>query len=474
VLFNSYLFWLFFAIVALVYWRLERRAQNVWLLAVSYVFYACWDWRFTWLLALATALTYHCALAIDKPDATERQRKLWLTIGLVWNLGSLFFFKYCGWFVDSLGALMQVVGMPAPGWVVHIALPVGISFFSFQLVSYLADVYRQKSPATTDWLSFGLYAAFFPKLVAGPIERQDRLQPQFEEARPPMTEETFREGLFHVLTGLFKKVVIADNLAVIANHVYDRPAGEVPFPEFIIGTYALAFQVYGDFSGYSSIAQGVAKWLGIDLMTNFKNPYFSENPSEFWKRWHVSLSSALRDYIFMPLSFQRNTLFYNCRNLMITMLLGGLWHGASWTFVAWGAFHGLWLCVEAVWRKKSGTTASQKSKGLTHLAKVLGCFHLVCLSFVLFRSGSMDQIVGLLGGVLRSWQWTHFASFGLGYLAFFIVPLIGYEFWTEKRRDLLALTSVHWGWRTAVYAFIVLLMLFFPPPSSNEFVYFRF
>lgn len=473
-LFNSYLFWIFFGFVALVYWRLGQRAQNLWLLFVSYVFYACWDWRFLGLLGAATLLTYCAALRIDKAGATPSMRRAWLSLGLLWNLGSLFFFKYCGWFVESLDAFLKLAGQSPTGWVVSIALPVGISFFTFQLVSYLADVYRQKSEATTNLECFALYVAFFPKLVAGPIERQDRLQPQFEEVRAPMNEETFREGLYHVLTGLFKKVVIADNLAVIANHVYNRPAVEVSFPEFMLGTYALAFQIYGDFSGYSSIAQGVAKWLGIDLMTNFKHPYLAENPSDFWRRWHVSLSSALRDYIFMPLSFSKGGLLYTCRNLLITMLLGGLWHGASWTFVAWGAFHGLWLCAEAVWRKICGITATPHSTGLKHAAKVLGCFHLVCLSFVLFRCDSIGQVSGLLGSIGKNWQWTHFASFGYAYLAFFTVPLMAYEIWAEKRRDLMALTNVPWGWRTAGYAFILLLLLFFPPPSSNEFVYFRF
>lgn len=474
-LFPTFEFWIFFLTVVLVYWQLPHRAQNRWLLAASYFFYAWWDWRFLGLIGGATILGYISALKMDDPGRTKTGRRVWLGIGLAGLLGSLFYFKYAGWFVESARDFMQAAGLGDPGWVVKIGLPVGISFFTFQLLSYVLDVYRRKHGATRHPLDFALYVSFFPQLVAGPIERQDRLQPQLEEPRKSgFTEEMFREGLYHVMLGLFKKVVIADNLAVIANHVYNRPAAEIGFPEFLLGTYAFAFQVYGDFSGYSSIAQGVAKWLGFDLMVNFRHPYLALNPSDFWRRWHISLSSALRDYLYIPLGGSRGGRWLTCRNLMITMLLGGVWHGAAWTFVLWGLFHGLWQCV---WVWVGGKKSPEPDVGPPLWKRVLLallCFHLVCVSWVLFRAGSLEQAVTLMGSIAQPWKWTSFAAFGYAYLAFFTVPLMVYELWVEKRGDLLSLTKTGWGWRTLFYSAVLFLLLFFPPPSPNEFVYFRF
>lgn len=472
-LFTSYVFWIFFAFVWLVYANLKHKAQNWWLLAASYVFYGCWNWRFVVLLVAATLVTYYCAQRIGRAADQPKQRRWWLGLGLAWNVGGLFYFKYVGWLLNETRALLTTLGMSDPGWVLSIALPVGISFFTFQLLSYLLDVYREKSEPTQNLLEFANFVAFFPHIAAGPIARQDRLQPQFETPRERMSEDTFREGLYHIMIGLFRKVVVADNMAVIVNHVYDRPASEITFPEFLLGTYAFAFQVYGDFAGYSSMAQGIAKWLGIDLAANFRNPYFAENPSDFWKRWHISLSSLLRDYVFIPLSMSNPSLIATCRNLFLTMVVAGLWHGANWTFAAWGAFHGLWLCVEAINRKRAGNKAPVAG-GWRKTMRILVCFHLVCISYVFFRADSLAQVWTLVSSVVHSWQWTSFCSFGYGYLLFFALPLVAYEWWTERERDILVLTSKPWAYRAVAYALIVIMMLFFAPPSANEFVYFRF
>ncbi|MGV3658739.1 MAG: MBOAT family O-acyltransferase [Prosthecobacter sp.] len=471
-LFHSFEFWIFFALVFVLHWRAGPARQNLILLVASAAFYGWWNWRFLAVLALSILVSYRCAIGIQ--DATQpRGRKRWMLLAALWHAATLFYFKYYGWMAVEMASALKSLGLGEPGWVVKIAAPVGISFFTFTQLTYLLDVYREKSEATRRFWDYALYVSFFPHIMAGPISRQDRLQPQFEEPRPWLDEERFRSGLYLIMTGLFRKVVVADNLAVIANHVYNRPAGEVTFPEFILGTYAFAFQVYGDFSGYSCMAQGIAKWLGIDLMANFRQPYLAENPSDFWRRWHISLSSALRDYIFIPLSMASPSIAATCRNMLVVMMLAGLWHGANWTFVAWGAFHGAWLSWE-VWSRHRAGGSPPAATGWRRTWRILATFHMVCLSYVFFRADSMADAWGLFSTVAGSWAWTHFTSFGLAYGAFFVLPLLLLDWWNERERDPETLTSKPWPWRAVVYAAIVLLMLFFAPPSANEFVYFRF
>ena len=306
--------------------------------------------------------------------------------------------------------------------------------------------------------------------MAGPIERSQHLLPQVTNPRPRLDETRFREGLYYVLGGLFRKVVIADNMAMIVNHVFSKPTGELSGGEVLIGVYAFAFQIYGDFSGYSSIAQGVAKWLGFDLMDNFRHPYFAKSPQEFWQRWHISLSSWLRDYLYIPLGGNRRGSFLTYRNLLLTMVLGGLWHGAAWTFVAWGAIHGIWLAVHRYLSGKFPPEGNQWA-----WIKGLATFHLVCLTWLFFRAETLEQALGMLQIVITGpWEWSQ-AMTGFFFLfGFFAVPLLLFEVWVEKRNDLLALTKVGWPYRFAVYAIVVFLMLFFGAPVSQEFVYFRF
>lgn len=477
-LFTSFTFWAFFAVVALVYWRLGHTARGYWLLGANIVFYGWWDWRFLGLLAGAVLVTFYCALKIDREETGERQRRIWLAVALTWLLGWLFFFKYAGWFLESAEALARLAGFEGTPWVFRVVLPVGISFYTFQLLSYLVDVYRRNQVATTSLMYFSLYLSFFPQLVAGPIERNESLQPQLETPLQGLDAERFRDGLYLILHGLFMKMVVADNLAPIVNAVFDRAgSGESPpFSDVMVAVYAFAFQVYGDFAGYSSIGRGVAKWLGIDLMVNFRNPYLANGPSDFWRRWHISLSSALRDYIFIPFSMGGRNLKAVLGGLMLTMLLGGVWHGAAWTFVAWGVFHGLWLSLEAVIRRgqAAGGNRPPAASGIGKWMRIALCFHLVCVSYVFFRAGSMGEAWSLLSSVGRGWEFTHFAAFGFAYLAFFCGPLMLYEIWLESRRDLLAICQVDWRWRAALYTVMVLAMILFPPPNKYEFVYFRF
>ncbi|MBT8405679.1 MAG: MBOAT family protein, partial [Gemmatimonadetes bacterium] len=318
-LFNSYLFWAFFAVVLLLYRGLKHRGQNRMLLVASYVFYGSWDWRFLSLIVFSTLVDYWVGLALADPSATDRRRRRLVTVSLVSNLGLLAVFKYLGFFVDSAAALLEGLGLQANLPSLHIILPVGISFYTFQTLSYTIVIYRRKLEPTRDLLDFGLYVAFFPQLVAGPIERASHLLPQVLRPRRT-TERQFREGLYCILYGLFKKVVIADNMALVVNHIFSQPPSTLNGLDTLVGVYAFAFQIYGDFHGYSLIAQGVARWLGFDIMDNFRQPYFAWSPQEFWRRWHISLSTWLRDYLYIPLGGSRTG--GRTRNVLITMLLG--------------------------------------------------------------------------------------------------------------------------------------------------------
>ncbi len=471
-LFNSYAFWMFYAVVAAVYFRVGHRAQNRLLLAASYFFYGCWDWRFLGLIVVSTLVDFWVALELDR-CANPRLRRGWLLGSIATNLGLLAFFKYYGFFSQELGRLLGAVGLPVLLPSLDIVLPVGISFYTFQTMSYTIDVYRRQLPAVRNLPDFALYVAFFPQLVAGPIERATRLLPQVVQPRRHHPGD-FAEGLFHVLTGLFKKVFVADTLAMVVNALFATPTSELTGTEVLIGVYAFAFQIYGDFSGYSSIARGVAKWLGFDLMENFRRPYFAETPSEFWQRWHISLSQWLRDYLYIPLGGNRGGTLLTYRNLLLTMLLGGLWHGAAWTFLAWGAYHGLLLCLFRFFeQRRSRLSATTSPEPIRFLRRVL-MFHLVCVGWLLFRAESLTQAAAMLTLVATDLTLTPVAITMLGMLAFYAGPLLVLEVWLEQQPASNELLQRHWAVRAAVYAALVQLMLLFPPVTPSQFIYFQF
>ena len=475
-LFNSFTFWIFFGLVALVFRFLNHRWRNRFLLVASYVFYGFWDWRFLGLMAFSTLVDYVAAKQIADEEGNIRKRKSWLMVSLFINLGMLATFKYLGFFVTEFNSLMADLGVKGtlPG--IDLILPVGISFYTFQTISYTIDVYRGHTRAARNFLDFALFVSFFPQLVAGPIERSSHLLPQVINPRKPLDEERFREGLFYVLSGLFRKVVIADNMALIANHVFDQPINELNAWQVLLGIYAFAFQIYGDFSGYSMIAQGTAKWLGFDLMDNFRNPYLAKSPQEFWQRWHISLSTWLRDYLYIPLGGNRGGSAKTYRNLILTMLLGGLWHGAAWTFVIWGAIHGAWLALHRL--IGSGLKARgyhPRGGKFLGFVKILATFHAVCLCWLFFRAESASQAFEMLGRVSSGgWHWGEFETGIASLMALYLIPLLAYEYWCERKGNLLALTLVHWGWRTAIYIYILWMILFFGSPVQQEFIYFRF
>ena len=481
-LFNSYIFWAFFACVIALYRLLPHRGQNYLLLGASYIFYGYWDWRFLSLMLFSTVVDYLAGVGIGRAR-TRGRRKTILVVSLCAQLGLLGLFKYYGFFAHELGGLLAWLGLPLPLPALSLLLPVGISFYTFQTMSYTIDVYRGEFEYTRNLADFALFVSFFPHLVAGPIVRASKLLPQLSGPRPRRPDD-FREGLYHVLTGLFKKVVVADNLAVIAHTVFRADPAGLSGAECLVGIYAFAFQIYGDFSGYSSIAQGLARWMNIDLTTNFNLPYFATSPSDFWGRWHISLSTWFRDYVFVPLARRggRATKWRLHSSVVIVMLLSGLWHGAGWTFLAWGLFHGLLLSAYRLsaprrywfFRRRAEVRAVPYQAMASRLVKMLVMFHLVCFGWLLFRAHSLGQAWGMLGRIATDFRATPFAVSALVMIIFYAGPLLAYEFWLERKDDLLRLTRTHWLARAGVYGYCVLMLWFFPPPVSNVFIYFQF
>jgi len=471
-LFNTFTFFAFLAVVLVVQALLPHRPRNLFLLASSWFFYACWDWRFLSLILISTAVDYGCGLALGRENGDAKLRKRLVTLSLVVNLGLLGFFKYAGFFVDSAQRLFESVGFSPDPWHLHIVLPVGISFYTFQTLSYTIDVYRGQLKPLRDPFDFALYVAFFPQLVAGPIERAAHLAPQFTR-KAKVSARDWEEGGWLVLWGLFKKCVIADNLAPVVEAVYANPAVATG-PEVLIATYAFAFQIYCDFSGYTDIARGVSRWLGYDLRLNFNLPYVAAGLRDFWRRWHISLSSWLRDYLYIPLGGNRGGSWLTARNLMITMLLGGLWHGAAWTFVVWGALHGLYLGIERIgapwWRKLAVVLPRWLGQSL---AMVL-TFHLVCMSWVFFRAGSLGEAMQLLNqlsdwgsarGEISRWLWQ---------MAILLVPLLGIQLLQWRTGDHLIVLRLSAVTRLLILSVLLWQILALGVFGEREFIYFQF
>lgn len=340
-LFHTNAFLWFFALAFVLYHGLGRRWRNPLLLVASYVFYGWWDWRFLGLLALSTVVDYTVARRMAQSGPSGRRGLL--LVSLCVNLGILGFFKYAGFFVDSTRELLETLGFVADLPTLEILLPVGISFYTFQTLSYTIDVYRGEMEPVDDPVRFGVYVAYFPQLVAGPIERATHLLPILERPRR-VTADMLASGAVLCLVGYFRKVVIADGVAPLVDEAFTDPARHGSLVLFQ-GAFCFGLQIYGDFAGYSGIARGISRMLGIELVENFRRPYLARSITDFWRRWHISLSSWLRDYLYIPLGGNRHGRWKTYRNLLLTMLLGGLWHGAAWTFVAWGGLHGAALAV---------------------------------------------------------------------------------------------------------------------------------
>lgn len=399
-LFNTVDFAVFLPIVFAIYWWIPRRfgdARNVTLLAASYVFYGWWDYRFLSLILVSSLSDYWIGQRIATASSRNR-RRLFLTISMIVNLGLLGFFKYFNFFTSSLAEAFTLFGMPLQFRGIDIVLPVGISFYTFQTMSYSIDVYRGAIEPSRRLVPFLAYVSFFPQLVAGPIERAAHLLPQFDERRN-FNREGAVDGLRQILWGLFKKVVIADASAPFVNDIFDHHQ-DLSGSTLVLGAVLFAFQIYGDFSGYSDIAIGTARLFGFDLMRNFAYPYFSRDIAEFWRRWHISLSTWLRDYLYIPLGGSRGGLRRQVRNTFAIFLVSGLWHGANWTFVFWGFVHALcFLPLLLSNRNRRHLAPLARAPSAMELLRMLATFSIVVLAWVFFRAESISVAFSYLAGI---------------------------------------------------------------------------
>ena len=471
--FNSLHFVVFFAVVYAVYRVLPHRAQNLMLLAASYYFYAAWDWRFLGLLIAQTVLDFTVARLIHAtPD--RARRRWWLLLSLVFNLGMLGFFKYFNFFAENLHTLAASVGWQVDTVTLRIVLPVGISFYTFMTISYVVDVYRGIWTPSSRFIDFALYVAYFPHLVAGPILRARKLIPQLEMSRVITWAQT-REGLWLLAWGMFQKVLVADNLARVANDVF-APGATPHAGEILLGVYAFAFQIFGDFAGYSNMARGISKMLGIELSLNFLTPYFVTSPSQFWRHWHISLSEWLRDYLYIPLGGNRGGAWMTRRNLMITMGLGGLWHGAAWTFVIWGLYQGLVL-VAGQWIESAATRAGIIVRDGLNVSRVLLgvlMFHVTCYGWLVFRARSSHQIADMTRVLATGWTWGPHAPAYAWALVAYALPLMAIHAAEARRGDVLFTLGLPTPLRYALYAGIFYATLLFGDFGGSEFIYFQF
>ena len=527
-LFNSFHFAYFFAILLPLYWALTRyhRAQNVLLLAAAYYFYGCWNPKFLSLLVISTVMDYACGLAVDRIEAPGK-RKLFVALSMALNLGMLGYFKYYNFFADSLQAMLARSGLKVPLSHLEVVLPIGISFYTFQSMSYVIDVYRRDIKPTRNLIQFAAFVSFFPHLVAGPIMRPTTLLPQIQNRRR-FDLQQFYQGAYLIFWGLTKKVVIADNLADIVNDLFNRWQ-TIDGGLALLAVYAFAFQIYCDFSGYTDAARGIAKMLGFELALNFNLPYFATSPQDFWNRWHISLSSWLRDYLYIPLGGNRRAngtwafklillpVALGCawyvfgparkeavldpykflailaltasalavvlpmrdraavyRNLMLTMVIGGLWHGAAWTFILWGFYQGAILIGHRLakpWLDRI-RPADPVDRACWAGLRIFVTFHLVCFGWLIFRAGSIQQLAGMLTAMVDRPAIP--ASNFILPISLAILPLVLIEIVQYFGDDHEIVLRAPWYVRSAFYTACFYAFVLAGNFGGGQFIYFQF
>ncbi len=474
-LFNSIDFALFLPIVFILYWFVTNnnlKLQNILIVVASYLFYGWWDWRFLSLILFSTVVDYLVGVGLAREE-NQNKRKILLWTSIIINLGFLGFFKYYNFFIDNFVAAFTFFGNPISISGLNVILPVGISFYTFQTMSYSIDVYQKKLTPTFDFISFSAFVCFFPQLVAGPIERATHLLPQFYKERNFDYTQAVA-GVKLIIWGLFKKIVVADNCAFFVNKIFDNP-DVYSSGELSIGMVFFAFQIYCDFSGYSDIAIGLSKLFGFDLMINFKFPYFSRDIAEFWRRWHISLSTWFRDYIYIPLGGSRGSKLFQIRNVMIIFLVSGFWHGANWTYVFWGLFHAL-LFLPLLLFNINRSHLITKSYGFIDFVKIGFTFLLICIGWVFFRADSLFEAFRYLAQMFafKSWSLDYFFKTNANMLLFAIcvlsILILATQelIWVLKKKEIPVISS---------YGAIVLLMLLiFMGSFKNQldFIYFQF
>ncbi len=477
-LFNSFSFALFLPIVFILYWFIinkTHKVQNVLLLAASYFFYGCWDWRFLFLLIFSTFLDFFTGLKIYH-STSPLNRKIWLIISVTVNLGFLVFFKYFNFFASSFAELLQSCGFKPDFATLTIILPVGISFYTFHGLSYVFDIYNKKIEPTTRWIDYSLFVSFFPLLIAGPIERATHLLPQVEVARKFNYNKAV-DGLRQILWGLFNKIVIADNCAEYANNIFNNSAN-YSGSTLLVGAILFAFQIYGDFSGYSNIALGVARLFGFELLRNFAFPYFSRSISEFWRRWHISLSSWFKDYLYIPLGGSKGTTLNKIRNTFAIFLVSGFWHGANWTFIFWGGLNALFI-MPSVFKKSSKTNLEIVAKGkLLPSAKdamnILLTFLLTVFAWIFFRAESVTYAFHYIAHIFSVTIFQKPEQLPI-WLVIFIGIFMLIEWLGREQQYAIAATGLKWKrpFRWLFY-FCIAFSIFYYAGSEQQFIYFQF
>lgn len=477
-LFNSIDFAVFLPIVFVLYWFVVNRdlqRQNLLIVVASYIFYGWWDWRFLFLILFSTLIDFLVGLGLEKQEDPSR-RKLLLLCSILVNLGFLGFFKYFNFFLDNFIEAFSFFGTEIRASSLTIVLPVGISFYTFQTLSYTIDVYRQKLGPTHDFVAFAAFVSFFPQLVAGPIERATNLLPQFSTMRSFTYPEAV-DGMRQILWGLFKKIVIADNCARYANAIFNNSASQSG-STLVAGVFFFAFQIYGDFSGYSDIAIGTSRLFGFSLMKNFAFPYFSRDIAEFWRRWHISLSTWFRDYLYIPLGGSRGTVWMRIRNTFVIFLVSGFWHGANWTFIAWGALNAIYILPVMLMNRNrvhldivaQGRLLPSVGDGL----RILLTFCLSLLAWVFFRAESVGHAFAYVSGILSPTLFSIPDSLPITTLGL-IGVMVAVEWLGRENEYALAGIDLKWGrpvrWGM-YYALIVVILAMAGKPQ--EFIYFQF
>lgn len=479
-LFNSISYLIFLPIVVCIYFILPQRFRWVLLLTASYLFYMCWKPEYIILIVLSTIIDYYCARKIGAAKTTKK-RRLFLIISLCTNLGLLFGFKYFNFMNNSMHHVFTALHLPYSIPYLNVLLPVGISFYTFQTLSYTIDVYRGQRQPESHFGIFAVYVSFFPQLVAGPIERSTHLMPQFR-IKHSFNYQRVTNGIKLIAWGFFKKIVIADRLAIYVNEVYNHP-DQYHGWAILLATYFFAFQIYCDFSGYSDIAIGSARIMGYSLMNNFNRPYFSRSISEFWSRWHVSLSTWFRDYLYIPLGGNRVAKNRWYANLFVVFLVSGLWHGANWTFVLWGAMHGSFLIFSHLTKNIRNHLWDFLGFGsdsrIKNIVQIIATFHLVLFSWIFFRANSLSEAF-LLIRRLFIFEPFHVVLYPVITRSYLIISILAIVFMEtihiiQIRQSPISILSRQSSWVrwTAYYAFVLSILLF-GTFDSQAFIYFQF
>ncbi|NMH28791.1 MBOAT family O-acyltransferase [Flavobacterium silvaticum] len=479
-LFNSAGFAIFLPVVFALYWGLSRKSlklQNGLLLAASYYFYACWDWRFLFVLIFSTLLDYYTGIRIENALKTNH-RRFWLWLSIIINAGFLGVFKYYNFFADSFAEASSHLGLSIHPKLLEIVLPVGISFYTFHGLSYVIDIHKSRIRAERNFVDYSLFVSFFPLLVAGPIERATHLLPQLKEKRP-FDQAKATDGLRQILWGFFKKVVIADNCAHFANLLFDTHSHSGG-STLVLGAMLFAIQIYGDFSGYSDIALGTARLFGIDLLRNFSHPYFSRNIAEFWRRWHISLSSWFRDYLYIPLGGSKGGTWQKIRNVFIIFLVSGFWHGANWTFIVWGLLHAIYMMPSVLLnRNRRHMEIVAQHRSLPNVPEILSMavtFSLVCFAWIFFRaenlSHALDYISRMCSGPMAmesTFLHSKMYPFYILIVFFFCIEWIGRRQPYAIASLFLSNVTLRWGF---YYLLLAIILVF--AALNQQFIYFQF